>query len=454
MDFAKFLEKDVPECYFSMAVIEAASDYYMFYEAWAGAPEQDGIRTYLLEELPVADEDAKLCGELVAQAYNEAITDGPEFRKKAFGLREKIKSEAMTVATYTDAFSIYDYIVRRCNPVSDVKVQPMDTDISSRDILSAIFGSGDNAVINENIKTALSQLPIRMTKAKFFDTLEDALKRYIGTDRAALDRELFMLRGSAGIYERNTELFPDLEQKLEYLAGQDFTHIDATAYEKAVSVLVEATKMLTDLSEALQSIQQIVNYLCVIAITYPRVEEDYRSDIGGMRILTDEAAEGLKNHTVNEMSTEALSCLEKLEGRFEPLVEKLARIQTKAASAYKGNTELTTPEVLEDLDICERLVGSSVFADLKDEESSVLTEDAVMSCVDRIKEDLSEAFSKDSKPMQRARMAAVISQLPVFFNSRTEVMNYVRDSLDGCRDAFEKNIAVSLVLDSINGRGN
>ena len=61
---------------------------------------------------------------------------------------------------------------------------------------------------------------------------------------------------------------------------------------------------------------------------------------------------------------------------------------------------------------------------------------------------LSESFKNGDRKLNRARMAACLSALPVFFNSRTEVMNYVRESLASCSNIHEKNIAISNIIDS------
>ena len=50
-----------------------------------------------------------------------------------------------------------------------------------------------------------------------------------------------------------------------------------------------------------------------------------------------------------------------------------------------------------------------------------------------------------SRIRNRAVMAAVLRELPVYFNNHTEVMNYVRNSLDGCRDEQEKRISLELL---------
>ena len=46
-----------------------------------------------------------------------------------------------------------------------------------------IFNSEDNLQINEMIKEIIRQLPIRITKQKYFDYLEDSLYELLGVKR-------------------------------------------------------------------------------------------------------------------------------------------------------------------------------------------------------------------------------------------------------------------------------
>lgn len=450
MDLKRFLEQDVPECYFSMAVIQAATDYYIFYEAWAGEPKEDDSRTHTLSELYFAKELADRAGELVNDFYTGSVTDMQAFSDKSFALRDEIKSKALAIATYTDVFRLYEFLLNRLKPVDPATLKPIDNDMVARDILSAIFKTGDNPVINDNIRTAVQQLPLRMTKSRFFDILENTMKRYADSDSASLEREIYMLRSSAGIYERNEELVSELEDTVKYLESLDMTSMTEECYDEAATSLTSAMKLMSDLGEVLQSLEHIVNLLCVLAITADRVEDSFLDDATGMRVLTDEAYEGLKDDVSSEMTESALNCFSALEGRFEFLTEKLSHIQSKVATAYKGNLELETPAVLAELDKCERLLSPSVFADLEDEESSVLTLDVIAEKFSALKTELTARFAQDPKNVVRARMAAVLSQLPVFFDSRTEVMNYVRDSLESCHDNYEKMVSVRLLLDAIN----
>lgn len=450
MDLNRFLEEDVPDCYFSMAVIQAAINHYLLYEAWAGEPEADDVRSHRLEELPKAGSIVDRLNSFMDAAYHDDLVDTESMKESIISLREEVKQTAMSVATYTDCFRLYEYLLNRVKPQTDAEYKTFNNDAVARDVLSAIFKSGDNAVINDNIKTCISNLPLRMTKNKFFDIIEGVFNRYIDTDSSALDREVYMLRSSAGIYERQGQDFPELEERLHKFSECDYSDMSEETYHNMTELLADTVSILTDISELLQVSEQIINLLVVMLAMYPRVSPDFRKDIVGLRVLTDEALAGFRENIKYPMSPEALGCFEAMEGKFEPLVEKLSRIQAKVATAYKGNLELEAPEILSELDLCERLLSGSVFADLTDEDSHALSADEVKSKFNVFKDELASVLAGDDRSMLRARMSAVLGQLPVFFDSRTEVMNYVRDSLDGCRDVYEKMVSTRLIMDTIN----
>ena len=64
---------------------------------------------------------------------------------------------------------------------------------------------------------------------------------------------------------------------------------------------------------------------------------------------------------------------------------------------------------------------------------------------------LEESLKGRSKTYNRAVMAAVLKELPVFFNSHTEVMNYVLHSLKNCSAEWEKRGAVEMFRRMLEG---
>ena len=92
----------------------------------------------------------------------------------------------------------------------------------------------------------------------------------------------------------------------------------------------------------------------------------------------------------------------------------------------------------------QRLNSSSAYASLKEEKTEE-EEGYLQKVKDAFLIDIREALENGSRVQNRAIMAAVLKELPVFFNNHTEVMNYVRNALDGCRDEKEKKISVDLL---------
>ena len=450
MSSKNYLEKDVPECYYLISMVMGAIDYYMFYESWAGKPGEEDIRHHSIEELPHGKEVVDELSAIVKTVYLDGLAnaDLAEVSRRIFEFRERVKELAIDLISYSDRFKLHEYVINRIKPVDKSTLKTFNNDAAARDVLSAVFSSGENAEINENIKLAVSQLPLRMSKAKFFDIVENSLKKYIGTDSSSLDRELYMLRTSSGLKYVSSDIYPGLEELLQNLQGADYDAVDEKNYPVLEAKLIEAVQTITDMSELLQSAETIVNRMAVMVMCYANVETEFTKESSNVKVLVSEAVEGLKDPSDKEMSDDVLKSLQMLEGIFEPVMERLQRYQTKAAKQNISGDDADVRPLLETFDSCEKLMSPSVFADLKEEASHELTEAEVLDGVEDLKKELTDAFGADKKIMQRARMAAVLSQLPVFFNSRTDVMNYVRDSLDGCRDTYEKMVAVRLILDT------
>ncbi len=450
MSSKNYLEKDVPECYYLISMVMGAIDYYMFYESWAGKPGEEDVRHHSIDELPHGKEVTDELSAIVKTVYIDGLenADLSAVSRRIFEFREHVKALAIDLISYSDRFKLHEYAINRIKPVDKTTLKTFNNDAAARDVLSAVFSSGENAEINENIKLAVSQLPLRMSKTKFFDIVDNSLKKYIGTDSQALERELYMLKTSAGLKDVKSSVYPGLEELLQQLRNADYDSVDETSYPVLEGRLVKAVQLITDMSEMLQSAETIVNRMAVMVMCFANVETVFAKESANVKVLVSEAINGLADPSDKEMSDDVLKSLQMLEGIFEPVMERLQRYQTRAAKQNLSGDDTEVRSLLETFDSCEKLMSPSVFADLKEEASHELTEAEVTKGFEEIKAELTEAFGSDKKIMQRARMSAILSQLPVFFNSRTDVMNYVRDSLDGCRDTYEKMVAVRLILDT------
>lgn len=389
-------------CYAELAYTNLAMIYFSFCEKDETPDEFGREKTSLAikyrEEL-----------EVLMRRCLEEGTPGA-VREEAYALRSSIKELVNKLVDKRERIALDEYVAEREGNAEE-SLSFADDDEAARKILQAIFAYEDNPTINDNIKTTVYELPVRMTKVRFFDILEDGLKKYIGGPADAITRAVYMIESAAGI------------------RGEKVNDIN----EDNSSILDAEIEYLNDIAE-------LCNYVCVLSECSPELLEKHAGRSELLKRVLSLSGEGLEAEA-DKLFTGIEGQLEQLaenqmvfEGRFDSLLEEYRR-------------ELSENE--QKLERMKRLMSASVYAELEACDESEITPQRVRTEFEGLSARLNECFARGSRQLNRARMAAVLSSLPVFFNSRTECMNYVREALSACRDNHEKNVAVANILSSI-----
>ncbi|MBO4421747.1 MAG: hypothetical protein J5783_07965 [Lachnospiraceae bacterium] len=401
----EFYFKELENTYFELAFTELALDYYCF-------KERD------LEKL-VTEEDTQALGfrtgleALVEKSFSD-YASLEETGKKADALKTEIRDEVEKLVKIIDRLELDKYVSEREAKEGESFDYP-DDDEAAKIVLRSIFAVNDNAIINERIKNAVYELPVRMTKVRFFDIIKNGMKLYIGSDCDILDRFVYMLESSTGI--SGDEVLKSMEEKPD------------------LEKIRERYEYLNDLAG-------ICNYICVIGGTDEKVRAEKKEDVEKLIELIK-----LSSSLNGDNAADAEKILGSLEGKLEDMSQKVPALEAKLAGYIESEEgELSEKAVM--LERMRRLMSSSLYADLDTEVPEEADEKAVEQAFEGLKGKLEACFSADGRTLNRARMAAALSSLPVFFNSRTEVMNYVREALSSCSNNHEKNIAVSNILSS------
>ncbi len=131
-----------------------------------------------------------------------------------------------------------------------------------------------------------------------------------------------------------------------------------------------------------------------------------------------------------------------MEQFFEPLSvlteTEIGRLQS-AIDAMDEETATAYIPVMK----AARLLSTSAFASLSEEAAPAATPERVEACRDTLFKELSERFDGMPKALVREWMAEVCAELPVWFANRTEVMEYMQQSLRGCRTNGERRYAIA-----------
>jgi hypothetical protein len=451
----RLLEENIPmlfnrlaDSYFIYAGLQLAMNYYTFYEEYCDDEE-------------LWSKDARE----IAAKINIFIRDnvlrfksGPEHEASVCNvdsMRNVNMKRIDILAAYTDIFQIYEYVLNRIEYKYKDSSYTFDDEEFARDILRYIFSTEDNFTINEKIKDIIGQLPVRMTRQKYFDLLGQSIHAYKGADRDSLDTYLYMIKTSAMLHqvEDMDTYYPLLSEKKERLAQLQFKDLSLDEYNIAFNTLKSATLTLETETSLFIGLQEIINSLYILLLCYPYAGMsssglykawDCAIDIIGKvnkRFIED------KKEDISEEITVKLS---EIEGIQEEISYQLTLLEDALYKVNLNHTKLTESLMLDQLMRVllrsQKLNSNSMFIELdmlKSEEK--VDETLIDKEITDLKEQIAIAFDGLDRIVCRAIIANTINKMPVFFSNRSEVMDYVRYTLEHCSDIYEKAASFEII---------
>ena len=180
------------------AYTRLALNYYMYYEVIL---EGDLLSSRL---------------ERLSKRYHGLLKDfleGSLKPEELNGLRDETASAMEANTAYTDAFQAYEYVLNRLEGrfepqlMGNRNVQP-DEEEWTAEIMAYITDTDEAMVVNERIQSVVGQLPIRLTRNKFFAMVEEGMSVYKGGPASSLDDMLYILRSEAMLVRSQRHLAP------------------------------------------------------------------------------------------------------------------------------------------------------------------------------------------------------------------------------------------------------
>lgn len=396
------------------------------------------------------DMTAKLRG-LIADYFEGK--DKCELAKALKQLRSAVVEKMEAVSAYTDGFTIYEYILNRMELKFVGQDKPFDDEEETKELLRRVFGGQDNSALNVKIQLLLSQLPVRMTRAKFLDMIEDSLKLYVSTEQESVQKFIYMLRSASGIYQPAAKTaFPALEEAEKEFASASYKTMGETEYMELTDRMQDVVAELNELSDYYTALQEVINQFYVLLLTDSMAEE-HSEDAAKLMEISRYIAE---NHSEREeLPDELMELFAFAEGKLEKLAEEVAKgkslqsdlVDLSADELKKNNLE----EPARVLELCVALNSGSLFVNLEEEDNIEPADNAFINRATKLLQDeLSQLLESREMPVKRAVMAAVLKELPVFFRSQKEVTEYVQYSLENCRDYSEKRISLDLLHEALD----
>lgn len=453
--------------YYEYAQVKLTLLYYTFYEGFQESNWGE-----------IGDTEKELLGELngiIRDSYFAGFS-GRQMEvniKRADALRKQIIRQMKVLTAYTDLFQIYEYILNRVEyrflqEKSREDNESEDGEFAAK-VMNYIFEIKDNVVINSRLKEVLGQLPVRMTKARYFDLIRNSLSMYKGAEEASLDTYVYMLKSSATLYspEGMDSAYPGLVCLKKNLEELDYKNITEAEYRDAFAKIEEAGKRIKEIVDFYYTLQEIVNSVYASNLLLPYAEMDNESFSDNKLYLSiikemndgflagkEEAEkEEIGKEEAEEIDKEALE--KKLEGTEGKQEDLLAEIEVLEAcfdlvkNSYKNLAEsLMLGPSFQCLKLAQDLLGNSLFVELNQNTADKrMTEGDIQRIQEELLLELSNLFQQRSREVYRAVVACTLNKIPVFLKTANEIMDYVKNSLEQCGDLPEKNASIDIIKD-------
>lgn len=385
---------------------------------------------------------------------------GCELIDKISAIREAVTKKMKIFTSYTDALQIYDHILDRKKPLLTNDLEEyVDTDALAAEMFNFVFADKDKVMVNTKIQEFIAELPVRMTKQRFYDIMSTSLNIYKGGEKSAVRSFADTLLEAALISkpEGFNELYPDLYKVYEELSHADYKEISVAEFESLTDKMYKASEDINEAVTDYLMLEEVINDALIILYTGNKLKREYLGEeYETAAIILKKIIEA---DDIYKAAEEFDPLFVKLEGAQENAYSTLSFIDGKLDEIYKDYRD----EFADDKDItdgfslllkCDKLTSTSLFIDLEEDVTVILdpTDDEYLA---QLKEELFAEFDKRfadiSKFEKRSIMSKVLSMMPVFFNTQQEIKDYFEYALSGCGDDSELTACSRIIEGIISG---
>lgn len=381
---------------------------------------------------------------------------GEELLAELKELRSAVVEKMEAVSAYTDSFTIYEYILNRMELKFSGEDKRIDDEEQAKELLQRVFAGKDQSALNVKVQILLSQLPVRMTRAKFLDMIEDSLKLYESSEQESVEKFIYMIRSAAGIYQpKRKEEFTALKEAEAEFAAASYKEMGETEYMELTDRMQDVVAELNELSDYYTALQEVINQFYVLLLTGDSAGEEAKTAAESLMGISQYIAEQTQKAEPEELPDELMELFAYAEGKLEHLAEEVAKGKSLQSDLLDYSAEELKKEGLDEwgkrLELCAALNSGSLFVSLEEEDNiEPADKEFINRATKLLQQELEQRLENKEMPVKRAVMASVLKELPVFFRSQKEVMEYVQYSLENCRDYSEKRISLDLLHEALD----
>ena len=367
-----------------------------------------------------------------------AITREDEDLSNLDEMRSKVTKQMEFLTAYTDRLMVYEYVLNRIEyrfhdqDKAMELLQKCHTDEWFNELMQFIINDKNPSIINDKVRAIMAQLPIRLTKQKFYEKIEGAMTLYVDGDYQALTDYIYRIRTGGMLFDQPEmhEQYPEFDQLVNKLKATDYSTISVEEYDKLVNEVEQSAKKISELTDIYYELESVINHVYALTLT--------KSDEQRPLLL-----QMVELYRTGGQLEEILPAFSALEGKIERYAMDTSRIEAKMVKSDSQS---------EDLLKLANLMSDSLFIDLyANNDSIIVTKNNVHTAMSELTKEFDQLFKDSNVLIKRAVMSQVLSNCPLMFHSLAEVANEIKTSLDTCADNEEMATVYELINMIING---
>lgn len=372
--------------------------------------------------------------------------------KDTYAVRNRVINMMKGLTAYVDIFNIFEYCLNRVEyrfKDGSEFLKVSDEELSAQ-LLNFILSDKDNVVMNGKIAEIVRQLPMRMTKNKFYELLAEGIKVYKGSEISSVEDFLYMLKTTAMIeVSPYTELLSeDVRLIYDEFIKTSFDSITKEKYDDLKSKSDFVISYLMNSINMYMTMGELINDVYVILLSKPYIlsgsenEKICKAIVKNVSNMFDESISDEEYDRVAEKFTD-------LEGKQESLHMKFSSYEYVTEHANKEYGDVINGLMLEkvytSLEHIASLESGSIFVEFNEKNTEPADESYIIKATETFIGQLKGFFGSHEKIINRAVMAHVLSGLPVFFNNVDEIQSYIKTALGQCSDTAEKAAVIEIM---------
>ena len=312
-----------------------------------------------------------------------------------------------------------------------------------QEILQKLSSETDQTVRQSMLVSIIEQLPMRMTRKRFFQVLAEGMDAYKGSDKEAVDGQLFMLRTAAMLEEpaEFKQSFPAFYEVVETFKQAPLSTVSEAEWNKLHDMLADAMEELNSQMDRMLLLQELINDLCVVTMTDGCTWTEQHKTCSS--IISFTLTPGTDEAALNAMLTALEGIQEQYSMTFQ---EKSTLVDELMQSSKEQLSEQGMIETFSKLEVLSKLLSSSRFADIEQKQESETVEASyIEEQTAALISELETFLKSSSKPLARAVMAKLVTMVPLFIRDYNQLEEYIQNSLSSCSDVAEKLACIEII---------